>query len=52
MVGISTLLNYIATRPISAKKQVPKIGWGAVEAFVASSKMTTGKPGAMQRYRK
>ena len=43
--GISTLLNYIATRPASADKSSTSDRMGAVEAFVASSKMTTGKPG-------
>ena len=43
--GISMLLNYIATRPTSANKSSTSDRIGAVEAFVASSKTTTGKPG-------
>lgn len=43
--GGSNRLTYYETRPTSANKASSSDRIGSIEAFVASSKMTTGKPG-------
>ena len=42
--GESNRLTYYETRPTSADKESSSDRVGSIEAFVASSKMTTGKP--------
>lgn len=44
--GGSNRLTYYETRPTSANKASSSDRIGSIEAFVASSKMTTGKPSA------
>ena len=44
--GGSNRLTYYETRPTSANKASSSDRVGSIEAFVASSKMTTGKPSA------
>ena len=44
--GGSNRLTYYETRPTSANKASSSDSVGSIEAFVASSKMTTGKPSA------